>query len=525
MENQAVFMRKAPKHEMFGALGNQRFSNASKTKFLKAFQKAHALVNEAEDIKIYSHIDCDGITAGSIISSMLDKLEKDHEVEFITLDKIDSIEIESELTIFSDLGSGQNVDKLGNPTSKILILDHHPPIRPMVCDKHVFNKSAEHKVSVALRNSTNFWGTENQRFSKASKIEFSNVLELNPYYYGLDGSYEVSGGGMSYLLARTFGFYDLSWLGVLSAVGDMQNSLTGKLLGLNRNILNDAIENRLISSANDLSIYGRQTRPIFIALSYFGDVNLPITGNRNECIEMLKSLDIKIKDGKKARTLSDLQEEEKSKIFSELVKMLSREVPQKYIKHLPKLIAGEYYEFLDEEKYTPLRDASEFSTAVNACSRHNNPDIAFKVLKGDRKLALDEMEYLTREHRIYLARKMDWMREEDRIVQLKNIQYFEGSEIKSEVIGTVAGMSLSYGDWRKPIIGFTPIDNNRIKVSLRCSRLLAYDGIHFGNIIRKIAVKLGGNGGGHSVACGAYIRSDKMDKFLKLFDEYLNRKL
>ncbi|MEN4018074.1 MAG: single-stranded-DNA-specific exonuclease RecJ [Methanobacterium sp.] len=449
------------------------------------------MVRSAEDIKIYSHIDCDGIAAGSILSSMLDKLEKYHEVEFITLDKIDSIEIESELTIFSDLGSGQNVDKLGNPTSKILILDHHPPIRPMVYDKHVFNK----------------------------------FLELNPYYYGLDGSYEVSGGGMSYLLARTFGFYDLSWFGVLSAVGDMQNSLTGKLLGLNRNILNDAIENRLISSANDLSIYGRQTRPIFIALSYFGDVNLPITGNRNECIEMLKSLDIKIKDGKKARTLSDLREEEKSKIFSELVKMLSREVPQKYIKHLPKLIAGEYYEFLDEEKYTPLRDASEFSTAVNACSRHNNPDIAFKVLKGDRKLALDEMEYLTREHRIYLARKMDWMREEDRIVQLKNIQYFEGSEIKSEVIGTVAGMSLSYGDWRKPIIGFTPIDNNRIKVSLRCSRLLAYDGIHFGNIIRKIAVELGGNGGGHSVACGAYIKSDKIDKFLKLFDEYLNRKL
>lgn len=459
----------------------------------RAYSKANKMVNEAEDIKIYSHIDCDGITAGSILSSMLDRLEKDHEVEFITLDKIDSIEIENELTIFSDLGSGQNVDKLGNKSSKILILDHHPPLRPMVYDNHVSGK----------------------------------FLELNPHYYGLNGSYEVSGGGMSYFLARTFGFYDLSWLGILSAVGDMQNSLTGKLLGLNRNILNEAIKNNLISSANDLSIYGRQTRPIYIALSYFGDVNLPITGNRNECIEMLKNIGIKTKNGKKARTLSDLQEKEKSKIFSELIRMLSREVPQKYIKHLPKLIAGEYYEFLDEEKHTPLRDASEFSTAVNACSRHNNPDIAFKVLKGDRKLALDEMEYLTKEHRIYLAKKMDWVQEEDRIVQLENIQYFEGSEIKSEVIGTVAGMSLSYGDWRKPIIGFTQVgeDNNGIKASLRCSRLLSYEGIHFGNIIRKIAVKLGGNGGGHSVACGAYIMEDKLDKFLKLFDEYLNGKL
>ncbi len=456
----------------------------------KAYSKAHDMVKEAEDVKIYSHIDCDGISAGSILSLMLDKLEIENHVEFVTLDKIDNIEIENELTIFSDLGSGQNVDKLGNSSSKILILDHHPPLRPMIYDNHVSGK----------------------------------FLELNPHYYNLDGSYEISGGGMSYLLSRTFGFYDLSWLGVLSAVGDMQNSLTGKLVGLNKSILTDSIKHNLVSSGNDLSIYGRQTRPIFIALSYFGDVNLPITNNRNECIQMLKDLDIPTKKGKKSRALTDLSTEEKGKIFSELVKMLSREVPKKYIKHVPKLIAGEYYEFLDQEKYTSLRDASEFSTAVNACSRHNNPDIAFKVLKGNKGSDLDEMEYLTKEHRIYLAKKMDWVRGEDRIIQMKNLQYFEGSEIKSEVIGTVAGMILSYGDWRKPIIGFTPVngENEGIKVSLRCSRLLAYDGIHFGNIIRKVAGKLGGNGGGHSVACGAYIPQDNMDKFLQTFDEYLN---
>ncbi|MGZ7119057.1 MAG: single-stranded-DNA-specific exonuclease RecJ [Methanobacterium sp.] len=456
----------------------------------KAYSKANELVNESEDIKIYSHIDCDGISAGSILSSMLDKLEKDHEVEFITLDKIDNIEIENDLTIFSDLGSGQSVDKLGNSSSKILILDHHPPLRPMIYDKHVSSK----------------------------------FLELNPHYYGLDGSYEVSGGGMSYLLARTYGFYDLSWLGVLSAVGDLQNSLTGKLVGLNRIILADSIKNNMVLSGNDLSIYGRQTRPIFVALSYFGDVNLPITNNRNECIHMLKSLKIPTKKGRKPRALSDLTQEEKERIFSELLRMLSREVPQKYIKYVPKLISGEYYEFLDEEKYTPLRDASEFSTSINACSRHNNPDIAFKVLKGDRSSALDDMEYLTKEHRIYLAKKMDWIREEERIVQMKNIQYFEGNEIKSEVIGTVAGMILSYGDWRKPIIGFTPVndDEDGIKVSLRCSRLLAYDGIHFGNIIRKVAKKADGIGGGHSVACGAYIPRDNMDKFLMTFNENLN---
>jgi len=458
-----------------------------------AFSKAHELVKDAEDIKIYSHIDCDGITAGAILSSMLDRLEKAHEVEFITLDKIDDLEIENELTIFSDLGSGQSVDKLGNSLSKILILDHHPPLRPMIYNNHVSNK----------------------------------FLELNPHYYGIDGSYEVSGGGMSYLLARTFEFYDLSGLGVLSAVGDMQNSMTGKLVGLNKEILADSVQNRLISTSHDLSIYGRQTRPLFVALSYFGDVNLPITNNRTECIHMLNKLNIPTKSGKKARVLSDLTQEEKGKIFSELVRMLSREVPQKYIKHVPKLVAGESYEFLEEKKYSPLRDASEFSTAVNACSRHKHPDIALNVLKGDRGLALDEMDQLAFEHRRYLAQKMEWVREEDRINHLQNLQYFEGREIKSEVIGTVAGMILSYGDWKKPIIGFTPVggDSEGIKVSLRCSRLLAYDGIHFGNIIRKVAAKVGGNGGGHSVACGAYIPEGTMDKFLEVFDEYLKGKI
>lgn len=36
------------------------------------------------------------------------------------------------------------------------------------------------------------------------------------------------------LLAREFGYRDLSWIGVLSAIGDMQNTKTGHFEGLNR---------------------------------------------------------------------------------------------------------------------------------------------------------------------------------------------------------------------------------------------------------------------------------------------------
>lgn len=455
-----------------------------------AFSKAHKMVEKAEDIKIYSHTDCDGITAGSLLSSMLERLGKEHEVEFISLDKIDDLKACNELTIFSDLGSGQNLDSFGTSSSKVLVLDHHPPLRKMNQDK---------------------------------KCEF---LELNPNFYGMDGSYEISGGGMTYLLAKTFGFYDLSWMGILSAVGDMQNSLNGKMQGLNRGILADCAQAKLVKVINDLSIYGRQTRPLFVALSYFGDVKLPITNNKTECISLLSKLGIPTSNGKKYRSLCDLSAEEKGKLFSELVRMLSLEVPPKYVKYVPKLISGDSYEFLKEDKYSPLRDASEFSTAVNACSRHNHPEIALKVLKGDRALALDEMDNLALEHKRYLAQKMEWIQEEDRIIPMKNIQYFNGSEIESNVIGTIAGMILSYGDWKKPIIGFTELENGKgLKVSLRCSRLLAYDGIHFGNLIRKVAQKVGGSGGGHSVACGAYIPEGSAERFLNIFNESLNGRL
>ena len=452
-----------------------------------SFKKAHELVKKSEDIKIYTHIDCDGVTAGAILSSMLERLEKDHEIEFISLDRIDDLESENELTIFSDLGSGQDMDNFCTSKSKTLILDHHPPVRKMNNSMH------------------------------------GEFVELNPHFHNIDGSYEISGGGMAYLLARTFGYHDLSWMGVLSAVGDMQNSFSGKMIGLNNGILSESIQNNLVESKYDLAIYGRQTRPIFVALSYFGDVNLPITNNKTECLLLLKKLDIPTKNGRKHRSLCDLSIDEKSRLFSELVRMLSREVPSRYVKYVPKLISGDSYEFLREEKYSPLRDASEFSTAVNACGRHNHHKVALNVLKGDRGAGLDEMEQLALEHRRYLAKKMEWIRGDDRIIPLNNIQYFEGSEIKSEVIGTIAGMILSYGDWKKPIIGFTPIGEGKegIKVSLRCSRLLAYEGVHFGNLIRKIAQKVGGSGGGLSVACGAYIPEGSTDKFLTLFDESL----
>lgn len=592
----------------------------------KSYDTAKKTIENSEDIKIYSHNDCDGICAGSILSTVLDRLGKEHEKEFVPLDKLENLKIEHELTIFSDLGSGQYIDKLAKKSSKIIILDHHPPIRDL-----------------NYKNSVDY-----------------DFNEINPLHYGIDGTHYISGGGLSYFLAKKFGYEDLSWIGILSAIGDMQNSRTGKLEGLNKIILQDSVNQEQIKVTNDLSFYGRQTRPIFVALSYFGDIKLPITNSTKETIALMKELDIERKKDGKFRTLSDLTNEEKQKLFRELITMLSKEVPGKYIKYIPQLLVADSYQFLNEKEKTFLSDASEFSTGINACSRNNRDDIAcevlkwdkykifnemkkvlnehrtylseiknkieklkedkdesiidamqkvleghgtylsetmnkfeklkgdryklleemkeilnnyktyltknilkfeknitkleklkenrcklfkelkkvlkihskyvdktidkFKELKGDRYKLLEEMEEVLKTHKTYLAETISKFEKDYYMVEDENIQYFDGTGIKSNLVGTIAGMVLSQSNWKKPIIGFTQIgdDNPDIKISLRCSRLLAYDGTHYGNILQEVAKSVGGNGGGHSVACGAYIPHNKKEEFFKTLNGTLD---
>lgn len=454
------------------------------------FNNAKEKILDSEDVTIYTHTDCDGVTAGSILSTILDRLEIQHDVNFVEINELEDQRCESDLAIISDLGAGQDVSKIVGPDQKMVILDHHPPIR---------------KVGEYL----NF-----------------DYVEINPNHYNLDGSYTISGGGLSYLLAKSFGFYDLSWMGILSAIGDMQNSTTGKLRGLNREILGDANEVGVVNYQEDLMLYGRHTRPLFVALSYFGDIHLPLTNNRNECIYFLENLKIPVKDQLgNVRYLYDLSQAEKGKLFNALLKMMVREVPNKYIEHVPKLIMGESYEFTFEDPYTSFKDASEYSTVVNACARNKKYNLAMEVIKSqDRSHIQGELESLVKSHKQYLAQSLSNLSSNGDVEILDNLQYFNADGIRANVVGTIAGMLLNNYDWQKPIIGYTHVDSDEsmYKVSLRCSKLLSYDGIHFGHIVSDIAAKCGGSGGGHSVACGAYIPEDNMDQFINLLNNSIN---
>ena len=75
------------------------------------YRQAREIIENSDDIKIYSHIDCDGICSGAILSTILDRQNKEHDIDFVNLDVLDDIDLDHELTIFSDLGSGQRRPK------------------------------------------------------------------------------------------------------------------------------------------------------------------------------------------------------------------------------------------------------------------------------------------------------------------------------------------------------------------------------------------------------------------------------
>ena len=121
------------------------------------YREAKKIIQSSEDIKVYSHIDCDGICSGAILSTILDRLNKNHEIEFVNLDVLDNIDLDHDLTIFSDLGSGQLIDTNAKKGQKIIILDHHPPLRDL-----------------DYKNGKDY-----------------TYLEINPIHHGIDGSYYV----------------------------------------------------------------------------------------------------------------------------------------------------------------------------------------------------------------------------------------------------------------------------------------------------------------------------------------------
>jgi len=452
-------------------------------------------------VKIVTHIDADGITGGAIASEALARAGIEHEVAFAKkLDEATLAEIKRPgppLVWFVDLGAGLMHAMHGLDA---VITDHHVP--------------TEREVPKALRGDL-------MRFAES----VDRVLMLNPHLEG-EGSDVASGAGCAYAVAKALDARntDLAAVAIVGAVGDVQDQEFRRLSGYNRTILEDGITAGVVQAQPDLRLFGRETRPAYKMLQYATDPWIPrLSGSEEACIAFLLELGIDLKVEEHWRTWSDLDRGEKQRVVSALVShMLERGCG---IREVERLV-GETYPLVREPIGSPTRDAKEFGTLINACGRYDQPEIGYRVCRGDRDEYLAKALKLLRGHREYLMGSMDAIAEAG-INQMDAIQYFHAADkIRDTVVGIAASMALSRENTSKdlPIIAFANADDG-IKVSARTTRELVARGLDLAAVMQAASKAVGGQGGGHHAAAGATIPPGTEERFLEIANRMVREQL
>lgn len=450
-----------------------------------ASKKIKKYTENGDFVRITSHLDADGIASAGILSTAFLRLDVPFRIRIeraITEKVIDEIGSEEPpVVIFTDLGSGY-MDLIKDGLSKetdVIILDHHRPMDVQVPP---------------------------------------NVVHSNPRPFGFNVGYEISGAGMTYLLARTLDKENenLAYLAVIGALGDLQDR-DRKLHSINRVIVEKAVNSGFLEVTSDLLFYGRETRPLGKALAYTINPFLPkLSGREDRCVALLQSSGVRLKNGARWRTLRDLSDEEKEKIILSITKFLAPNSADVLD------LVGEVYTLTHEEPLTPFRDAREFSSLLNACSRMKRPGLAISLCIGSRMSKIKEAEGALAEYRKKLATHLDWAMNGDNVKTLENAYFIDGrGVIEEDLIGTITSISTSiFSD--KVVVGLANAEEEGlVKVSARISRKLVNTELNVSEIVIGAAKSYNGRGGGHEAAAGAYVPREKADEFVRKCDQLL----
>jgi len=423
-------------------------------------------------IRVLSHLDADGLSSAAIITKTLERANKEFNLTIVRqLDEsiIKELSFEDYSSfLFCDFGSGQlSLISKYLKGKKIFILDHHIP------------------------------------------EDFSNsFIHVNPHLVG-HNSWDFSGSCLSYLFAKKLNEKnkDLSYIAIIGGLGDHLDFSKGFL----KVILQDAIDSGKIEVKKGLKMFGTQTRSLINLLQYSADPYIPgITGDYEGTISFLDSLGIEFKKGKEYIKLKDLDEKQMKDLIAGVI--LKRFGTEKD----PDDVIGNIYLLKNEEEESYTKDAKEFATLLNACGRLKKFSVGIGVLLENNQLK-KEANDLMKEYKVELIKAMNWFyaNKEEFEKGEKYIIINAHDKIKETFIGTLSGMVLGNSGKRDfVVVGMAETSEGEIKISLRTTS----DDIDLREIINKIA-----EGGGHSKACGAYIKKEEEEEFVKKIKDELSK--
>ena len=491
--------------ELFKAL------KEAKDYFYKSLNRSNLMVH------IYTHLDADGLSSGAILGKALYREQISFQIRILKqlekeeISKIkEQLELEENFVILTDFGSGQYLEFMNEKeitrelNNNLLIIDHHLP-------QNVNNKDDPQIAEV--KNNSKPW-------------------HINPYFYGINGSNEVSAAGLTYLFSKTINQnnIDLASIALVGAMGDIQNQAANRaFFGLNIQILEDAVNTNQVEVIDDLIF--SPIKPLNEAIAYSNDLNLPgISGNSSISLLFLKKVGILMEktDGT-IKTLNDLDKNEKRKLSSAII-----EYALKYQiepEDITQNLVIKRYLLKNEMMGSELHEIHEFSNLLNSCGRSENGSLGIAIAMGDRREAYQKAQNQLLEYRKMIMNFMNWLQEGNKIQELENIQYFFGEgRIPDTMVGTIASMLIfdkgELIDKNKPILGCAKREKEGVfKISARADKRIVEKGVNLSEAIRKTleTSNLDVLGGGHPPAAGTKVPIEKIDIFLKNFDEEIRK--
>ncbi|ASI98507.1 single-stranded-DNA-specific exonuclease RecJ [Thermococcus celer] len=442
-------------------------------------------------IRLISHRDADGITAGAILARAVAREGGSFQLSIVkqlSEELIKELASEKrEVYVFSDLGSGSiSLIERYLDFATVVVADHHPP--------------------------------EREGFSTDSH------LLVNPVPFGANSVRDLSGSGVSYFVAKEMDGKnkDLSYLALVGAVGDMQE-IDGTFHGLNLDIIEDGKKLGILEVRKELRLFGRESRPLYKMLAYATNPEIPeITGDERKAIEWLRS-----RDFDPDMRYWQLREEEKRRLHDALViHLIKHGAPKEAIDRLiGDVVVSPLYPEGD-----PRHEAREFATLLNATGRLNAGTLGVAICLGDeeafkraRKM-LDDYKREQIEARKFLIQNWS-MAEEGEHAYV----FYAGRNIRDTLVGIAANMAINAGlaSPEKPVVVLADSDEdpNLVKGSARTTEKALAKGYHLGEALREVAEKLGGEGGGHAIAAGIRFPRGKIDEFIRLFNEALRKQI
>jgi RecJ-like exonuclease len=330
------------------------------------------------------------------------------------------------------------------------------------------------------------------------------------------GYTRMSAAGVAYLVAKELDGVngDLAGLAVVGNVGDMMAREKCGLVGPARDIIvEDGVRHGSVEvRKKDLNCYGTATRPLHLSLAYNDDPFIRgITNNPEGARQFLKRLGIRQQapDGR-WYVWEEISIEDKRTIISALAEQLIANGEK-----VDRLLA-ETYGFPLETPRTPLRNAQEYATLLNACGRWSKPQVGGAILRGDRGAAYRDAEHMLNNHRAIIRNLLQFIIDTG-VKELENLQWLHvGGRYPDTVVGIGAGMALSKLNSSKPILIMceVPEDTSLTKVSMRTNERVVERGVDLQQALSDASAEYGGGGGGHKIAAGAYIPKTAEQEFV-----------